>query len=59
MSSNLEDGLPTHRSPHKKIKQEFNTIYKMEPDKWTNVPKVLYDSIGTIVTRWDQFMKQY
>jgi len=49
----LEGNMPPHIQPHNKIDQSEHTIFKMDPSDWNNVPKILYDSVGTIITKYD------
>ena len=40
---------PTH-SP---VKQDPYTAFKINPEDWNNVPKIIYDCLSTVINRLD------
>ena len=47
-------GPDGHRTLHEAIKQESNTIYKINASEWNNVPTIVYDAFCQIVLKYDK-----
>ena len=39
---------------HREIVQQGPTVFKIESDKWNNVPKVVFEAVVALVTQVDQ-----
>jgi hypothetical protein len=53
-SDMVGDGsVPPHVQLFDQIKQSDHTIFRLDPNEWNNVPRILYEAIGTIVNTYD------
>ena len=45
---------PRNVNSHAAIKQQDQTLFKINPEDWNNVPKIVYDATCMIIVRTDQ-----
>jgi len=41
------------------VNQPQDTIFKIKPEEWNNVPSIIYEAIATLVSEQDRFARRY
>ena len=49
-------GSPRHQ--HNGFSQAKDTVFKVDPEEWRNVPKIVYDAIAALIQNFDMTSKK-
>ena len=54
MGGNEDSDIDARPRSHREVTQPMTTIFKIVPQEWNNVPKIVYEAIASIVSEFDQ-----
>ena len=52
--ANEDSDIDARPRSHREVTQPPTTIFKITPQEWNNVPKIVYEAIACIVSEFDQ-----